>query len=249
MKTNRFRTLLKKIICLQRKTSLVTTILFTGILSVLALTCLPGCASKSLSPFPPALEDKPVSIHVAIYGGHSGIILTNSTIPDELRRLTSRFNASRYIEFGWGDEDFYRGPETTVFIAVKAALWPTPSVLHLIGINETMEEYAAGADIYRIELSRAGFLALCNLITATFSQDEKGGSIALGPDPAFIRPTLFYQARPKFFFPRTCNTWTAKALQIAGMPISTWASICVKNLAKNIAMHSRRISPAERYLK
>ena len=242
--------MLKKRICLQRNTSLPTTILFIGILFVLALTCLPGCARKSLSPFPSALEDKPVTIHVAIYGGHSGIILTNSTIPDDLRRITSRFNAFRYIEFGWGDEDFYRDPETTVFIAVKAALWPTASVLHLIGINETMEDYAAGPDIYRIELSREGFFALCNFITETFSRDEKGNSIALGPDPAFIRYTLFYQARPKFFFPRTCNTWTAKVLQTAGMPISTWANICVKNLARNIAIHGRRITPAEkRYLK
>lgn len=239
----------EKIICLHRKTSRPTTILFIGILSVLALTCLPGCARKSLSPFPPALEEKTVSIYVAIDDGHSGIILTNSTIPDDLRQLTSRFNAFRYIEFGWGDEDFYRAPEVNVFIAVKAALWPTASVLHLIGINETLEEYAAGPDIYRIELSREGFFALCNFITATFSKDEKGNSIALGPDPAFIRQTLFYQARPKFFLPRTCNTWTAKALKTAGIPISTWANICVKNLARNIATHSRRITPAERCLK
>lgn len=245
MKTNHSRTLLEKIICLQRKISLPTTILFIGIVSVLTLICLPGCARKSLSPFPPSLEDKPVTIHVAIYGGHSGIILPNSTMPDDLRRLTSRFNAFRYIEFGWGDEEYYRDPETTVFIAVKAALWPTASVLHLIGINEDMEEYAAGPSIYRIELSSEGFFALCNSITATFSRDKKGNSIALGPDPVFIRHTLFYQARPKFFFPRTCNTWTAKALKTAGMPISTWASICVKNLARNIAIHSRLITPAE----
>ena len=190
-----------------------------------------------------------MSIYVAIDGGHSGIILANSTMPDDLRRLTSRFNAFRYIEFGWGDEDFYRAPEVNVFIALKAALWPTASVLHLIGINETLEEYAAGPDIYRIELSRDGFFALCNFITATFSQDEKGNSIALGLDPDFIRQALFYQARPKFFLPGTCNTWTAKALKTAGMPIFTGENICVKSLARNIATHSIRITPAERCLK
>lgn len=231
---------------MKRNSMIHKNILFIGIIIAVALICIPGCARKSYSPFPPDVKDDPVSIYVAIYGGHSGIILPTSAMPDDLLRLTTEFNSFRYIEFGWGDEDFYRGQNVNAFIAVKAALWPTASVLHLIGINESMEEYAAGVAIYRVELSRSGFLALCSFITATFSVDEYGNSIVLGPDTAFKRQASFYMARPKFFFPRTCNTWTAKALQISGMPISTWASICVKNLARNIAIHSSRIIPAVR---
>ena len=222
--------------CSGKVIAFLKMILLRLIFSAAILVFSPGCESRAVPPFPSAIEENSVVIYVAMYGGHSGIILPNKYLPANLRRLTSHFNTYRYIEFGWGDEDFYRSEKVGAFISIKAALWPTSSVLHVIGINETMEEYAATTIIYRIELSQQGFVALCDFIGSTFMQNEDGESIALGPDPAFVRPTLFYRSGLKFFFPRTCNTWTAKGLQRAGLPISIWGNICVKNLKKNTAL-------------
>ena len=138
------------------------------VLSVFTLVSTPGCGGTSSPLFPPGLEETTIPVHIAIYSGHSGIIIKNSTMPDDLRRLTDQFNSFSYVEFGWGDHDYYQDPDPSTFVSVKAALWPTASVLHLIGINETMNEYAVGPEIYRIELSKEGFRALCGIITETF---------------------------------------------------------------------------------
>lgn len=238
-----------KINCRNNKISTCSSTLIHRILiSVLVLLCFSGCAGKNNPQFPPESNEETMAIHVAIYHGHSGIILPYSSISDDLQRFIIRFKGYPFVEFGWGDEDFYRTPEANAYIAIKAALLPTASVLHVVGIKGSVEEYVAGVNIYRIyriELSREGFIALCNFIRTTFSQDKRGDSLIQRGGQVSPGYGTFYKARPKFFFPRTCNSWVAKAMQKAGVPISPWANICAKKLARNVAQYGRLIAPVE----
>ena len=111
-----------KLYCLHNKCS---PLLFQGIIYVFALVCLSGCAGKNQPQFPPETDEKSLAIHVVIYHGHSGIIIANKDIPLDLRRLVIAFKDHRFVEFGWGDNDFYRTPEVNAYIAIKAALLPS----------------------------------------------------------------------------------------------------------------------------
>lgn len=98
---------------------------------MLLLVIFTGCAgSHSWQALPDSSEDER-TIFVVSHGWHTGLILpyeSLSALPD----LEKVMGESTYFEFGWGDADFYQAEEVTSGITLKAILWPTESVLHVV---------------------------------------------------------------------------------------------------------------------
>lgn len=96
-------------------------------LLVLWLTLLTGaCAAAE---YPGWRGDRQVM--VISTGWHTDIILRAEDIPPETLPEIADFSDARYVMFGWGDRDFYMTPEPGLWITLKAALWPTVSVMHV----------------------------------------------------------------------------------------------------------------------
>ena len=102
---------------------------------MLVLVIFTGCAgSYSWQALPESSEDER-TIFVVSHGWHTGLILPYEPL-SALLDLEKVMGESTYYEFGWGDADFYQAEEVTSGITLKAVLWPTESVLHVVSIRE-----------------------------------------------------------------------------------------------------------------
>ena len=147
------------------------------------------------------------------HGHHTGIALPAQAMQDELPALSQSL-PGRWLEFGWGDEGFYRTEKISIPLAIRALAYPTPSVMHVHTTNQPLHiTYAyAPARLYLLDESQR--IALSSYISSHFQRDADGQIIDLGPGRYGM--SRFYRARDRFYYPRTCNSWTAKGLRAIG---------------------------------
>ena len=176
------------------------------------------CLGPKEGLYPPKDSQYTKSIHIINLGWHSGIIFKHKEINDSLWPAIKNFPETEYIEVGWGDAGFYQADENTVWLGAKALLWPTTSVLHVVGMNRPPQEYFRGYRIIKIELSDAGYNRLCTFIQKSYSKNNDGSVIPLGH--GLYGESRFYKANGKYTFANTCNNWIAKAVREAGCPVT-----------------------------
>src|SRR5262245_35636715 len=163
---------------------------------------------------------------------HAAIIIRKADIPAVVLPELRDFPSAEYLEFSWGDRDYFPAPQAGVGLALKAAFWSSGSILHVVGFQDAVQNVYRGADIIAINLSDEDFERLIKFISDTFSR-------AHPPAPGEARPGLFsnsrfYAAEGKFSLLRTCNTWVAEALSAAGLPISPGYVITAGNLSNQV---------------
>lgn len=163
------------------------------------------------------------TIHVVGHGWHTGLVLAVDDIREDIWPQVRSFSGLDHVELGWGDEGFYRAPKITIPLCLRAALWPTPSVVHAAGFRGTPRQFYQASDIVEVQLSAEQFERLCHFIAGTLKHDEFGQATALGP--GIYGESVFYRANGSYYFPKTCNVWTARALQEAGLPVRSFGAI------------------------
>lgn len=154
------------------------------------------------------------SVFIVNYGWHSAIVLKKADVSELLLPEAKDFPHSDYLEFGWGDSDFYKDPDPGLGLALKAALWSSGSVLHVAGLMDGLDKYFPSNDVVEIVLREEAFERVIEFISATYSRPGAATHAGLYPN------SRFYSAKGKFHIFRTCNTWVAEALRSAGLPIS-----------------------------
>ncbi len=187
-----------------------------------------GCAGSVAGLYPPGEGEAVKSIYVVSHGWHTGVVVRRQDIPDGVWPEHHDFADSEYVEVGWGDRDFYRAPEATSGLALKAVFWPTSSVLHIVGVDDSRERVPPGSEIVKIDLSDRGHTELSTFIQDAYARDERGRAIPLGPGPG--RNSRFYLASEKYYLLKTCNNWTARALRSAGLPITPLYAFTARNI-------------------
>ena len=179
--------------------------------------------------------DKPPckSLFIVHDSWHAAIVLgKNDIVPVELPE-SADFPGAEFIEFSWGDQDYFPDPNSGFFAAIKAALWSSGSVIHLVGVTGTLEQVYRGAEIIELRLSLGAFNRLIESLSKTFLRVQ-GGSRAPAA-PGLFPNSRFYPATPKFSLLRTCNTWVAEMLESADVPVSPRLVITAGNLAGQLA--------------
>jgi uncharacterized protein (TIGR02117 family) len=197
-----------------------------------ALLLATGCAGPVKGLYPPAPGTPTKTVYVMGHGWHTGVAVRRADIPDGVWREQADFPTAEWLEVGWGDEVFYQVDNPTVWQTCRAAFWPTPSTLHVVGYRELTE---SGAVLVPVELSAAGHARLCRFIENSYWRGRDGAAIR-----QVTGAGQFYAARRKFFLPRTCNTWTAQALRAAGCPVTPAYALT----AGNVLWQARRVSEA-----
>ena len=206
--------------------------------AVMALLLVSGCAASVPGLYPPARDEGATVVYLVDHGQHTGLILPVEAIPTRLWPEVEDLRGFRSVEVGWGDDDFYRGERPTCGTALKAACWPTQSVLHVVAIQGPVEQrYPPGA-LVRIRLSDSGFHALCRFISDSHARTAPGRATPLESHAS--GRSRFYRARGAYCFPHTCNTWTARALRSAGCPITPVYAMT----AGNVMYQARKIGDA-----
>lgn len=201
------------------KSAMMRAARLCSLTALLLLACCVGCRAPGVPLYPLEAQEAPQFIYVVGHGWHTGIVVPWDAIDERLWPEKHDFPEARYLEVGWGDHDFYRTPQAGFCTLVQAALWSPASVLFVIGVRAPVTEYFTRADIVEIPLSRRGLDELLRFVHATYARDSAGRQIPLGPGNNHPFST-FYRAEGRYSMFNTCNTWVAKALQAAGLPMS-----------------------------
>lgn len=147
---------------------------------------------------------------------HTGLVLPRKALEKELPELTDELTGE-WLEFGWGDEGFYRSPEVTLPLAFRAMAYPTPGVMHISTSSRPLHHDYSYTPAQLFHLTDEQKEILVHRLALQFSRDKKGDLQALGPGR--YGESRFYRARDRFFFPRTCNAWTASHLRAIGYDV------------------------------
>lgn len=194
-----------------------------GILTAIVLLAMlaVGCrAPARTAPVVPDLVDAK-TVYAVGHGWHVGLVVQRADLAAPLWPEHNDFPEAVYLEVGWGDADFYRAPEATVGLMLRAAFASQGSVLSVIALPVSPLEYYRRSEVIALALSAEGVKALTQYIQGSYSRDAQGQVMRLGPGP--YGHSAFYQADGQYSLNNTCNTWAANALQVAGLDVTPTA--------------------------
>jgi len=175
-------------------------------------------------------------IYIVSHGWHTGFIVPAKAIQIKIPELKSRFTRSQYIEFGWGDKKFYQAKEKTSGLAMRAAFWPTESVVHVAPSSKKSYQFVPDIEVEMLCLTDSELLSLVDFIANSFYQDSKGEVLTLKTKGYGY--SQFYKGAGDYSLMNTCNNWTAKGLRSIGMNIFTG----FKFTADSVMSHVRAVN-------
>lgn len=182
-------------------------------------------------------------VYLVSHGWHAGIVIRRADIAAVRWPELSRLPASEFLEVGWGDRDYYRTPDPSWTVTLRAALLPTPSVLHLVAFDAPVAAYFPRSEIIEIALDVPGFDRLLRQISASFARGAAGKAVPLGP--GLYGSSQMYLSTETYHLFNTCNVWTARAIAAAGCPISPASILRVDSLMSRARQFGRLIQPRE----
>jgi uncharacterized protein (TIGR02117 family) len=163
-------------------------------------------------------------------GWHTGIVLrTKDVSPADWPEVVN-YQRYTFVDIGWGDEQFYQDEGNSPALALRAALIPTSSVIHIVPFNvHPLKLYGSETFLKRIEATSAEFSALCRIISSSFKRDKNGNLIKSQINK---NPSGFFEAKGKYHIFNTCNTWVVRCLKEAGYNVSPGGVITQQQLIK-----------------
>lgn len=195
------------------------------LLATSSLLLLPSCSLLITPPEPQphrplALRQSGKSVSTPLlvfsHGYHTGLSLPSSALRPYLPELCEGLT-DEWLEFGWGDEGFYRSEEITAKLVFSALCYPTPGVVHVVTIDQPLHRQYDYSPIRLLRMDEEETAKVGQFIAETFRRNEHGHLIDLGPGR--YGRSNFYRAVQSYYFPRSCNAWTAKGLRQAGHPV------------------------------
>lgn len=157
------------------------------------------------------------AVYVKSNGWHTGFIVPAQAIQESIPELKQRFGNTPYLEFGWGDQGFYQATEITSGLTLGAMFNSAGSVIHAVAVPEHVESYYSSSKIEKLCLTAPAYAALIQFISDSFYKDKNGEILAL--KNGIYGNSQFYRAMGTYHILNTCNKWTAKGLERAGMDI------------------------------
>lgn len=173
-------------------------------------------------------EPKVVELYILTNGVHTDLVVPVKTkqidwsedIP--FRNTLSKNSNFKYVAFGWGDKGFYLDTPTWADLkfstAFNAAFWLSESAIHSTFYN-TMTE---GEDCKKIMITESQYQDLVDFIQIKFDRDTNGNTILIETDAVYGSDDAFYDAKGKYSFLYTCNTWANDGLKVAGQKAALW---------------------------
>jgi uncharacterized protein (TIGR02117 family) len=193
---------------------------------------LNGCAVQSIHHAAPTACRSLQVLFVVSHGWHTGIVVERGDLVRLLPPLAGDIGEERYVEVGWGEERFYQAGKGTPGLALRALLWPSSSVLHVVPFASPPRSYFPQSEVVEVWVEEAGYQAALAFMAGSFTRTPDGGVFRLGP--SLYGNGWFYRAEGVFHAFNTCNTWVAKAVEKTGYPVSSTLTLTTHGLLSQL---------------
>ncbi len=203
-------------------------------LAVLPLLLLGACATLPKAQRPMIANDAHAdqTIHVVSHGWHTGVIVESAALKTRMPVLAKRFPDATYLEVGWGDAGFYQAEKITVGLAARAVLWPTPTVVHVVGFHDDPERYFPSSEVQAVMISHTGMDQLLRFLESSFARNTGGEVMPLGQ--GLYGDSQFYRGAGSYHLFNGCNKWTSKALYSGGYDIHPLFKISSSSVMREV---------------
>ena len=183
-------------------------------------------------------KDHNKTFYIVRHKWHTGIVIKISEIPLKLLPEKNHFPKAKYIEVGWGDAAFYRAKHIDFELISNALLFPTKSVVHIVGFETPVEVYFKNLPIFKINTNQKNYRRMLKFIGQSLFREAN--KIAKPIGPGRYGYSKFYNGVGNYHLFRTCNNWTAEALLNAGIPISNIMSGTAGGVATQLSHYTHR---------
>lgn len=190
---------------------------------------LSGCLGSVKDLYPDDESLRTLSVYIVSHGWHAGIVTERAEIEDFIPNHPEMPRAE-YLMFEWGDGRYFPHPDPGFGLLLRAALWPTKSVIQVVGMDVPPERYFSMSRVVKIQVTEEGIENLGRFIKQRFRQDTDGNVIAAAN--GLYRNSTFFEATGRYHLPKTSNTWTARALRQTGYPITPFYAFTSGNVIR-----------------
>jgi uncharacterized protein (TIGR02117 family) len=209
-----------------------------GLLTVVVLLAITALIPRRWH-IPPS-QDCRFTVYVSGGAMHTNLIVPVSTSVFDWRtdldlEPIGSTNAAtyRYLQFGWGDRIWYMQTPSwdrvNYLDIFRVLLFPGNTTALLVKGHATVPRYV-GEELKCLRLNQADYLALMGFIQQSFQLNAQGEKQRLGDsqdgESGFYAATGYYSAL------RTCNSWTAEALQAANVNTPLWSGLASPVMAQ-----------------
>jgi uncharacterized protein (TIGR02117 family) len=188
------------------------------LVAALALAACTTPPRRNADEGPVSEADPPVVVYVIKRSWHTDIGFNVADLQPPLSSLRPALPDARYFLFGFGDKHYLLGHAGS-FDRLFGAVWPGDGMVLLTGLEATPEEAFGAAEVTRLTVSAAQARKLEGFVWNTLAKTD-GAATSLAPGP--YSGSLYYGAAVRYSGLHTCNTWTAEALQTAGLPVRSF---------------------------
>lgn len=189
----------------------------------------------------PSLSAPGRVVYLVSHGWHAGLVLGRDDLAEAAQPEHEPLGTFRYLEFGWGDGDYYPARRGTVPLALRAAFCSRWSLIQVVGFDGGVAQTFPHSKILEISLSSLGYAALARYVHGTFVLDDEGRPIVVAP--AQYGSGSFYLARGRYRLADNSNNWVARGLALAGCPIDVEAATTTSALLHQAARFARVVRP------
>jgi uncharacterized protein (TIGR02117 family) len=179
-----------------------------------------GIAGCAWSPVEPYAGDAPKreTLYVIASGWHTEIGLPAETLSGPLASLRTTSTAARFFVFGWGQRDYYMAKNPGLGDLLAAVL-PASAVMLVIPADRPPADFfAIGTTVVAVPIAREGADRLSQFLWDYLKTDASPVPRPIGDGP--YPGSSFYASSGTYNLGNTCNTWTAEALRVSGLPVS-----------------------------
>lgn len=166
------------------------------------------------------------------HGWHTAVVVRRDDVDRRIWPDVDDFPTARFVEVAWGDREFYMAPSPSPWLALKAAFGGGQSVLHVVGFDGPIAELFPGVEAVEVRLPPGGFEALTRFVAQEYERGADGRPTRLGP--GLYGTSGFYAARSGYDLFNTCNTWVARALETAGLPVSPGGTVTASGVMRQV---------------
>jgi hypothetical protein len=166
-------------------------------------------------------------VHVVSNGWHTGVVAARADLGDAVLPEAAALRPSGWLEFGWGDRYYYPNPRPSLADALGAGVTPGPAVLH-VAPRDAPPAPRPGEEVVALALPEGG---IARLAAALSNGVDRGGATRAEPVARGLRAdSLFFPATGRFHLFSTCNTWVARVLRAAGLPVDPRGVVTAEQL-------------------